>query len=555
MTLAGRRTLAVAFLIALIMLLAPGYLAAAAPCGDWAAALADEGDPQFLDDLAQLVAFPSVSADPASVSAVRAAAEWLAQRLRAAGLDHVAVLETSGEHPVVFARHLLLPPGSGGEGPGARPGAAGRVLCPLCCCMATMMWQPVDPLEQWQSPPFTLTQRQGHLYGRGVDDDKGGLLQALHAVEALVRASRCEGPPPPARPPSLPAYPGPGHPLLIKLFFEGQEEIMSPHLSQFLEAERDLLAADLVMSADGGQPGEGQGGISLGLRGVVGMEVEVVTAATDMHSGMKGGSVANPNSVLARLLAGLHHTHTARVAVEGFYEGVAEPSEADEQDMEAFGWDEAREAQALGLLGSWGEAGYGTLARRWHRPSLDVVGMWGGFTGTGIKTVIPRSASAKISCRLVPGQEPDDIVRKVSAHLEAAAPPYCRISVRRLGGSSLAWHSPRDCVGNVVAARIHRQLSGKEPLYYRDGATIPALAAFQTQLNLSTTKFGWGLSEAIHAPNERLKLSQWHLGRLAWGHLLVALADDPELRQQAQARQQQSRKDNVEHHCPAAVTS
>ncbi|KAJ9511087.1 hypothetical protein QJQ45_013162 [Haematococcus lacustris] len=427
------------------MLLAPGYLAAAAPCGDWAAALADEGsagrgrsrcsDPQFLDDLAQLVSFPSVSADPASVPAVRAAAEWLAQRLRAAGLDHVAVLETSGEHPVVFARHLLVPPGSGGEGQGARPGAGGEGVVPTVLLYGHYDVQPVDPLEQWQSPPFTLTQRQGHLYGRGVDDDKGGLLQALHAVEALVRASRCEGPPPPACPPAYPAYPGPGHPLLIKLFFEGQEEIMSPHLSQFLEAERDLLAADLVMSADGGQPGEGQGGISLGLRGVVGMEVEVVTAATDMHSGMKGGSVANPNSVLAGLLAGLHDTHTARVAVEGFYEGVAEPSEADEQDMAAFGWDEAREAQALGLLGSWGEAGYGTLARRWHRPSLDVVGMWGGFTGTGIKTVIPRSASAKISCRLVPGQEPDDIVRKAR---KAGCHTLQHGKVRSIAGSAAA---------------------------------------------------------------------------------------------------------------------
>ncbi|KAG2423927.1 hypothetical protein HYH02_015266 [Chlamydomonas schloesseri] len=445
-------------------------------------------------DLSDLVAFPSVSALPDHLPHLEAAADWLAERLNEAGLQNVGILPTDGPHPVVYGEWLSAPAGPNGTAP------------PTVLIYGHYDVQPVDPLELWETPPFKVVKRDGYYYGRGVDDDKGGLLEALHAVEAWLQETGTL-------------------PVNVKFLLEGQEEVMSPHLTSFLRQNAKLLAADLALSADGGQPAADRGGLSLGLRGVVGAQLEVVTSGTDMHSGMKGGAVANPNSVLAALLAGMHDPVTHAITVEGFYDDVLPMTEQDRRDVEAYGFDAQQELLELGLYGHVGEQGYSVLEQRWHRPTLEVVGMSGGFTGEGIKTVIPARASAKISCRLVPKQTPQDILEKLQAHVAKHCPAYARCSLSALGGGAFPWTNPRNSLALAAAAEVHTAMAGgKPPLFLRDGATIPALAAFQQELQIDTTKFGWGLSEKIHAPNERLLADMYDKGRRAWATILERLA-------------------------------
>ncbi|KAG2482711.1 hypothetical protein HYH03_018368 [Edaphochlamys debaryana] len=444
-------------------------------------------------DLSELVAFPSVSALPDHTPHVLAAADWVAARLRRAGLQGVEILPTNGSHPVVYGEWLSV-----------------GTAAPTVLLYGHYDVQPVDPLDEWESPPFEVSKRGGYYYGRGVDDDKGGLLEAVQAVEAWLQA---EG--------SLPVN--------VKVMLEGEEEVMSPHLPAFLRAHAARLAADVVLSADGGQPGPEVGGISLGLRGVVGMQVHVETAGTDMHSGMKGGSVPNANHVLAALVAGLRNANGG-VAVEGFYDDVAPLTDEDRADVAEYHFDADQEKESLGLYGFTGEKEYGVLEQRWFRPTLDVVGMWGGFTGEGIKTVIPRAAHAKISCRLVPAQTPEGVLAKVSEHIARHCPAHARCRVIPMGGSCHPWTNPRRTAANDAAAAVHRTVSAKEPIYLRDGASIPALTFFQQELGLAVTKFGWGLSERIHAPNERLRADMYGKGRRAWALILEELA-----RRQAEA--------------------
>ncbi|PNH07367.1 Cytosolic non-specific dipeptidase [Tetrabaena socialis] len=385
-------------------------------------------------DLAELVGFASVSALPEHAADVEAAAEWLAGRLRRAGLQNVEVLPTDGPQPVVYGEWLAAAVHNGTT----------------------------------EAP-------------------------TLLAVEAWLQETGAL-------------------PLNVKFLLEGQEEVMSPHLPAFLRRHAAKLAATHAMSADGSQPGIDTGSISLGIRGVVGAQLEVTTASTDMHSGWKGGSVPNANAVLAALLAGLHDGATLAVAVEGFYDDVTPVTEQDRRDMEAYGFDAQQEAASLGLRGFAGEAGYGVLEQRWHRPTLEVVGMTGGFTGQGIKTVIPRQAMAKLNCRLL------------ARHVEVHCPPYALCNLTALGGSAAPWTNARSSQSNAAAAAVHQRLSGRQALFVRDGATIPALAHFQQTLGLAATKFGWGLADRIHAPNERLRVEMYDKGRRAWALVLQELA-------------------------------
>ncbi|KAF8071270.1 AZG1 [Scenedesmus sp. PABB004] len=451
-------------------------------------------------DLLALAAIASVSALPAHAADVGRAAAWLASKLDAAGLDNVAVLPTEGpetSHPAVYADWLHA--------------GAGQ---PTVLIYGHFDVQPADPLELWASPPFEPEVRavggggERYFYGRGVDDDKGGLLQAVHALEAHLAATGVL-------------------PLNVKLLLEGQEEIGSPNLAAFLAKHRDGLLAgvDLALSADGGQVGPATPGITTGLRGAVALEVDVTTAGADLHSGVKGGSVANANHVLAALLAGLRDGG-GRVTVPGFYDDVAPLSAEDRAAIAAFPFDAEAEAAALGVKGFTGEAGFGTLERRWLRPTLEVVGMWGGFTGKGMKTVIPRAAHAKISCRLVPHQRPEDVAALVRDHLLASAPPLANVSARIAGFRADPWTSPRGAPGNAIAARVLEEVMGAPPVFYRDGGTIPALAYFKSILGVDSTVFAFGLGDHIHAPNERLLASMFHTGRAAWVRYLAALGHD-----------------------------
>ncbi|KAF6260570.1 hypothetical protein COO60DRAFT_884488 [Scenedesmus sp. NREL 46B-D3] len=460
--------------------------------------------------------------------------------MQSIGLENVQVLETEGAQPVVYADWLH---------------ATGK---PTVLVYGHYDVQPVDPLDLWHSPPFEaqLKQVDGQSYfmGRGVDDDKGGLLQALQSIECFLQPSK-----------SLP--------LNVKFILEGQEEVGSPNLEAFLRKHREGLLAglDMAISADGGQVAADQPaalclllllllllllpGISTGLRGAVAFEVEVTTAGMDLHSGLKGGSVQNANHALVTLLASLKDAHN-RITIPGFYDDVAAMTAEDRDSVATFPFDTAAEQQALGVFGFMGEAGFGTLEHRWYRPTLEVVGMWGGFTaalaagcapaadtyiahwklpratavsalaGAGMKTVVPRVASAKISCRLVPNMSPDDIAAKVKAHLESkGADLLANVTVKVSGFRAYPWTSPRDTPGNALSVNVLHKAMGKRPVYYRDGGTIPALAYFQQVLGLNSTIFAFGLGDHIHAPNERLLEHLFHSGRQAWVEYLAVLGD------------------------------
>ncbi|GAB4821211.1 hypothetical protein N2152v2_008257 [Parachlorella kessleri] len=442
---------------------------------------------RFDQDLIELTAIPSVSALPSHAQDVLRAAEWLKARLQLAGLENIQVLPTEGPRPVVYADYL--------HAPGA----------PTALIYAHYDVQPADPYELWESPPFEPVVRDGAFWGRGVDDDKGGLLPTLQALEAILKSGGRLG-------------------INVKLMYEGEEEVGSPFLEPFLEKHKGLLGCDYVLSADGGQVAEGQPGLTLGLRGAVALEVEVKALASDVHSGMVGGAVQNPARALAQLLATLHAPNGS-VAVQGFYDKVQPITDADRDDMLAYNYDEqAALVNGLGAVEPWGEEGYSTLERIWLRPTLEVVGMAGGFAGDGIKTIIPASARSKLAARLVPAQQPQDILELVEAHIRQHHPPACNVTITELGFKGGPFVASRSSPPMTAAAKVLQEEMGAAPLFVRGGATIPALALFRKALGVDTTVFGFGLPDQnVHAPNERHRLSMYHLSQRAYVKLLLEL--------------------------------
>ncbi|MGI8748695.1 MAG: dipeptidase, partial [Deinococcus sp.] len=337
--------------------------------------------------LADLIAFagiPSVSAQSAHAPDIARAADWLAERLRRAGLGTVEQWPTPG-HPAVY-----------GEWLGA-PGA------PTVLVYGHYDVQPPEPLEAWRTPPFTPTVLGERVYGRGVSDDKGPLLIAVGAVDALMSARG-----------SLPVN--------VKFLFEGEEEVGSAHLGALVEAQRERLRADFVLSADGGMWSAEVPSLTVSARGLAALEFTLRGPDRDLHSGRHGGALQNPLHALAELVAGLHHPG-GRVAVEGFYDGVEErPAEA-RAATRALPFSDAGYLEGTGAPEAFGEPGFSTLERQWDRPTLELNGMWGGYSGEGSKTVLPSEAHAKITCRLVPGQDPARIEALLTAHLHAHLPP------------------------------------------------------------------------------------------------------------------------------------
>ncbi|CAL5219932.1 g1864 [Coccomyxa viridis] len=435
-------------------------------------------------DLLKLAAIPSISSLPEHARDIVAASEWLIEKLKAAGLENVKLLPTKAQ-PSVYAEWLR---------------ATGA---PTVLIYGHYDVQPVDPLELWDTPPFEpkVDRKDKMLFnGRGVSDDKGGLLQPIHAVEAYLKTSK-------------------QLPVNVKFLLEGQEEIGSPNLAELLQEHKDLLRADIALSADGGQISPKHSGIALGLRGAVAFEVEAQTVDVDLHSGMKGGSVQNPIHALAQFIDNLHAPNGS-VKVEGFYRGVQERTAEDIADAAAYPFDEEAEMKSLGALGPHGEDGYTTLERRWLRPTLEVVGIWGGFTGTGIKTIVPSKATAKISCRLVPDQDPVEVLEALRAHTKSHAPPQTRLTFRKLPFHAQPYLMPRDTVANRAATKVLKE-HFEGPFFYREGGSIPALALMKEHLGIWCTSFGFGLStDNLHSPNERYMVSMWDKGREAWIKLL-----------------------------------
>ena len=447
----------------------------------------EEQQPRYREELLQFLSIPSISALPEHAGAVQRAARWVADRLAAAGLENVQILPTAG-HPVVYGEWLHAP---------------GK---PVVMIYGHFDTQPADPYELWTTPPFEPQIRDDRVYARGACDDKGNMLVPILAVEALLRA---EG----------------GLPVNVKFFLEGQEEIGSPQLPALIAGQRDRLSCDLVLSADGGQYGEEEPALMVAFKGLAGVQIDVRGARTDLHSGFYGGGVANPIHALVHMLDSMRSPE-GKILVEGFYDAVAPLSAEDRAAIAAVPFDEQAFKESIGVDALVAEPGYTPQEHLAERPTLEVNGIWGGFQGEGIKTVLPNEAHAKVTCRLVAHQEPATIVDLLTRHIERHTPPGVRVMVRPLPGAAKPYLVPVDHWGNRAAEAVLTELYGKAPYYWRMGGSIPVCELFLSTLGAYTVNFGFGLmDEQIHAPDEFFRLSSFRRGQVAYGRMLHRLGE------------------------------
>lgn len=437
----------------------------------------DDHRQENLQSLRSFLTIPSVSTLSSHATHVRTAAAFLADRMRAAGLHHVTVFESSG-HPIVY---------------GAWTGAPGK---PTALVYGHYDVQPADPIELWTSPPFEPEERDGKLYARGATDDKGQVWMHLMVAEAFLKLT--------------------GRlPLNLKFVVEGEEEVGSKGLASMVAAHPDMLAADVVVISDTSLFAENVPSICYGLRGNTGLELHVRGPSSDLHSGLFGGSVANPLHALAELIAGLH-TPDGRVAVDGFYRDVRPLSDDERNAFARLPFDEAAYRRNVGVEELFGERGYTTYERVWARPTLEVNGMWGGFQGEGGKTIVPAEAHAKITCRLVPDQDPCQIQAMVKEHLERHRPPGVRLSVDTRGCGSRPIVTPLDSPYVQAASRALGRAYGTPPMPVRMGGSIPIASVLSDTLHAPLVFMGFGLpTENLHAPNEHFTLSNYDRGERA----------------------------------------
>jgi acetylornithine deacetylase/succinyl-diaminopimelate desuccinylase-like protein len=442
---------------------------------------------RILDALVEFAAIPSVSTDPAHAQDIDLAAGWVAEAITAAGPFTVRTIPTAG-NPVVYAEWLGAPN------------------------QRTMIVyghydvQPPDPVEKWRSDPWTPTLRDGRLYARGISDDKAPMLIPIEVARAFFAVAE-------------------RLPINIKFVFEGEEEIGSRHLGAFVAEHKALLAADAVLSADGAMWRIDEPSLTVASRGLCGLELTITTASKDLHSGRHGGGVANPLHALAQLVASLHASD-GRVAVAGFYDEVRELSKTERDAIAALPYDEHAYLTQVGASSTFGEIGYTTLERQWTRPTLEVNGMWGGYQGPGQKTVIPCEAHAKITCRLAPDQQPEDVLARVVRHLEMHVPPGARLSLALADHGSRAASIGADHFALQAAARALQETYGVRPLVVRMGGTVPISELFQRHMGLDTVFFSFSTAdEDFHAPNEFFRIQRLHEGLEAWARCWSILGE------------------------------
>ena len=439
-----------------------------------------------LADLEAFCRIPSVSADPAYAEGIDRAARWVADRMVRAGFDAVERIETGG-HPAVL--------GEVGTDP----------RLPTVVVYGHYDVQPPDPLEKWNTPPFEPTIRDDRLYARGVSDDKGPLLIPILVAEAYLKSVG-----------SLPVN--------LKVLIEGEEESGSPHFEPTVARLKDRLSCDLVVSADCAMWRPDRPSITVAMRGLLALDVTVTAAAKDLHSGRHGGSAPNPIRALARMLATLHDDD-GRVVVDGFMDGAIAPDPAIIAAIEAANFDTAAYFDQIGaphpepLPG-----GAELLTRQWLEPTLEFNGIFGGYAGSGTKTVIPSSATAKVTCRLIAGQSPDAAFAAIERHLAERLPAGYRLEIERHGPGSEAFSVDPDLPGLSVAEDILEEMLGTRPLRVAMGATVPIGTVFARQLAVGTVFFSFSTSdEDYHAPNEFFRLANFRAGQIAWARLLHRL--------------------------------
>ncbi|WP_205503445.1 dipeptidase [Rufibacter psychrotolerans] len=422
----------------------------------------EENKERFLQELLELLRIPSVSADPAFKNDVLRAAEYLRDKLAEAGADGAQLFETAG-NPIVYAEKIIDP------------------ALPTVLVYGHYDVQPADPYELWNSPPFEPVIKDEKIYARGACDDKGQTYMHVKAFEIMMQQQAL--------------------PCNVKFMLEGEEEVGSVNLATFVKNNKERLKADIIVISDTGMLANDVPSVTTGLRGLSYHEVEVTGPNRDLHSGLYGGAVANPINILCKLIASLHDENN-HITIPGFYDNVEELSQEERAEMARAPFSLEAYKQALDLSDVHGEAGYSTMERNSIRPTLDVNGIWGGYTGEGAKTVIPSKAFAKISMRLVPHQSSEEISALFQKHFESIAPPSVKVVVKpHHGGEPVV--TPTTSAGYQAAARAMEDTFGKKPVPVRSGGSIPIVAMFKSELGIDTVLMGFGLdSDAIHSPNE-----------------------------------------------------
>ena len=428
---------------------------------------------RYVRELKEYLAIPSVSALPEHQADVRRCAEWTAAEMTRVGLENVRLVETPGS-PVVYGDWLHA------EG------------APTILFYGHYDVQPVDPLDLWESPPFEATVRDGEIYARGAADDKGQVFMHFKAIEAHMKQnSRL--------------------PVNIKVIVEGEEEVGSENLDDFIRANKPQLAADVVVISDSAMFDRGIPSICYGLRGLAYFQIDLRGTSSDLHSGVFGGTVANPAMVLAQMLAQMRDKG-GRIKIPGFYDDVRELTEAERAEWKKLPFNDTKYRKELGAPKLFGESGYTTNERRWGRPTFEVNGLLSGFTGEGAKTVLPATAMAKVSMRLVPDQHPDKIAELFEEYVRKIAPKTVELKITRMHGGK-PWMADFDNTYVRAAGRAIEQGFGKEPVFCREGGSIPVVSTFQEELGIPSVLFGVGLpDENAHAPNEKLDLANFHGG-------------------------------------------
>jgi acetylornithine deacetylase/succinyl-diaminopimelate desuccinylase-like protein len=437
-----------------------------------------ENKERFLNELIDLLKIPSISADPTYSKDVHTTAQKLAEDLRRIGIDNVEVFETAG-YPIVYGEKMI------------------DASLPTVLVYGHYDVQPADPIELWTSPAFepviktTEIHPEGAIFARGACDDKGQMFMHVKAVEAMLKSNEL--------------------PCNVKFMIEGEEEVGSENLGIFVTQNVEKLKADIILVSDTGMLANDVPSITTGLRGLSYVEVEVTGPNRDLHSGLYGGCVANPINTLAKMIASLHDENN-HITIPGFYDKVVDLTDEERAEMAKAPFSHEKYCKALDIAEVMGEAGYSTMERGSIRPTLDVNGIWGGYTGEGAKTVIASKAYAKISMRLVPDQNPHEITELFKNHFESIAPASVKVTVKPHHGGEAAV-TPIDSIGYKAASMAYEATFGKKPIPVRSGGSIPIVAMFEKVLGLKTILMGFGLdSDAIHSPNEHYGLFNFYKG-------------------------------------------
>ena len=441
---------------------------------------------RFLEELKEFITIPSISNDSERQQDMQQAAQWVAKQLQDLGFTKVQIMPTPG-HPIVYGEYK-----------------SAHSTAPTVLIYGHYDVQPADPLELWQSGPFEPQIREDNLYGRGATDMKGQIMVCLKALEAIRSAGEI--------------------PVNVKCLFEGEEEIGSPSLDDFIERNKDLLSCSVVLNPDAGTISADLPTITYALRGIAYFEIRIYGPDHDLHSGVFGGVVHNPAQALCELIAGMHDEQ-GRVTLPGFYDKVRPLDEEEREELARLPMDETFYLKQTGAPSLWGEVGYSPIERVGARPTLDVNGLFSGFTGQGSKTVLPSWAMAKISCRLVPDQHPDDVHRQLQAYMEQHAPKTIRYEIIPMA-SGLPSISNRHSAGIQAMAEAMQSVWGRPPAFKREGGSVPVVATFQQKLGVETINCGFALPEDnMHSPNEKLHLPTWYKGIDAFIHFFYNLGE------------------------------